>query len=174
MNAIELFSFQFHRVQDYYLVTLKDIEPETMKWQPLKNANSVGFLLWHILRTWDSYLQFVDGSEQLYDQNNLSQKFGFATEGKGVGGSGVGTGFTPEEAADVIPQPAPLNEYLTALAQRTRSYLSQASEKDLGREVQVPWWPAPSTVSGVLTHILAHSFMHLGEAQYIKGMVTGA
>jgi uncharacterized damage-inducible protein DinB len=173
MNTIELFSFQFQRVHDYYLYTLKDIQPEIMKWQPVKNANSVGFLLWHILRTWDAYLQFVDGSEELYDKNKLSLKFGFESAGKGVGGRGVGTGFTPEEAADVIPQPAALNEYLVALSERTTQYLKQASEKDLGKEIKVPWWPAPSSVAGVLIHILAHSFMHLGEAQYVKGMVTG-
>jgi uncharacterized damage-inducible protein DinB len=174
MNTLDLFSYQFQRVQDYYFFTLKDIQPEKMQWQPVKNANTIGFLLWHILRTWDAYFAFVDGGEDLYEKLNLSQNFGFITSGKGVGGSGVGTGFTPEEAADVIPAPAQLTEYLAVLLERTREFLSQTSEKELGREVKVPWWNAPSTVSGVLTHILVHSFMHLGEAQYVKGMVTGA
>ena len=26
----------------------------------------MGFLLWHILRIWDSYLSFVDGMDDLY------------------------------------------------------------------------------------------------------------
>jgi hypothetical protein len=35
----------------------------------------------------------------------------------------------------------------------------------------VPWWPPSPAVARVHIHILAHSHMHLGEAQYVRSLL---
>ncbi len=83
----------------------------------------------------------------------------------------MGTGFNREDVAIVRPRAAQLNGLLESLLGRTRSYINTASPEDFDREVVVPWWPVPSTAGGILSHIVMHSLMHIGEAQYARGLV---
>ena len=150
MNPADIYSDFFQRVQRHFGVALKDLSAEDLTWCPSEGANSVGFLLWHLLRTWDGYLCLIDGNAETYEADNWAEKFGFDTSGRGVEGTGMGTGFNGEDVAIVRPRAAQLNGFLEALLGRTRHYISAASPADFDWEVVVPWWPAPSTAGGIL------------------------
>lgn len=172
MNASALLLVQFQNVYDQFLATPKDTRPEQMVWQPALNSNNITFLLWHVLRIWDSYLCLIDGRPELYEEGNWPRRLGFEAKGKGAGGNGVGTGFTADDVTEVKAPPDELNEYLEALWERTKYYLSTASDENLESELKVPWWPRPATIARIFAHIIAHSYMHIGEAQYVKGLVS--
>ncbi len=171
MNPADIYSDLFQRVQRHFGISLKDLSTEDLAWCPVAEANSVGFLLWHLLRTWDGYLCLVDGKGETYEAENWAEKFGFDTSGRGVEGTGMGTGFNGEDVALVRPGAEQLNGFLESLLGRTRSYISTASPEDFDREVVVPWGPTSSTAGGILSHIVMHSLMHIGEAQYARGVV---
>jgi hypothetical protein len=171
MNANSLLITQYEILQRQFHLTLKDLTLEQIHWQPAADANSIGFLLWHTLRAWDSYFSLIENKAELYKHGGWPERFGFDTRGRGVEGSDMGTGFTAEDVRIVRPRPEALLEYLEALFQATMRHLKSASAESLSQTMVVPWWPAPPTVARVHTHILAHSYMHLGEAQYVRGLL---
>jgi uncharacterized damage-inducible protein DinB len=174
MNASELLLAQFQTLHDRFASTANGLSDDLISWRPTTDANSIGFLLWHVLRTWDVYLCFVDGAEELYEQENWPQRFGFDARGRGIAGGGMGTGFTADDVALVKAQPAPLIDYLEALLTRTTRPLRTASDESLAHHVEIPWWPqGPATIADVLSHIITHSYIHLGEVYYARGLASG-
>ena len=171
MNAAEVLRVQFERLHDQFARTVNEVSAAEMDWRPRPGVNSIGFLLWHALRTWDAYLCFVDGAAEVYGPGQWPERFGFDTTGRGIGG--IGTGFSADDVAVVKARPEPLLAYLGALHRRTNDALSRATEDSLARQVQIPWWPqGPSTVAVVLAHIQAHTYIHLGEGYCIRGLAS--
>ncbi len=170
MTPAALLQMQMQTVRNQFARTVQDLSAEQLSWQPNTHTNSIGFTLWHVLRTWDDYWPAMGAGDEMYEQEGWPQRFGFETKGRGVGGSGMGTGFTPEDVAVVKPPPDVLSAYLEALWTRTQFYLGTATDDSLAREFKIPWWPnVIATPARVLSHIIAHSLLHLGEAQYLKG-----
>jgi hypothetical protein len=169
MNAADVLRMQFQRLHDQFARAVNEVSVKEMDWRLKPDANSIGFLLWHSLRIWDAYLCFVDGKEELYEKGNWPERFGFDTTGRGIGG--IGTGFTADDVAVVKARPGPLTDFLEALQERANRSLGTATDDSLSRSVQIPWWPqGPSTVAAVLTHIQAHTYIHLGEAYCVQGL----
>jgi uncharacterized damage-inducible protein DinB len=174
MNSAALLKTQFETIERQFKLVLKDLSLEQLHWQPIPAANSIAFLLWHLLYTWDEYMSLIENREVLYEKEGWPQRFGFETKGLGVAGSGMGTGFTPEDVAIVRPRPEPLLDYLQVLTKEIKSYLKKATDESLSREATVPWWRPKTTTAGrVLAHIIAHSNFHLGETQYVRGLAIG-
>jgi uncharacterized damage-inducible protein DinB len=171
MNTASLLTTQYGILQRQFTGTLKDLTLEQLQWQPVPEANSIGFLLWHILRTWDSYASLINNQDELYESDGWRERFGLDTRGRGVEGSDTGTEFAPEDVRIVKPQPETLLDYLRALSEQAERSLADANDENLSQEMIVPWWPEPPTIARVHTHILAHSYIHLGEAQYLRGLI---
>lgn len=115
------------------------------------------------------YLNYLDGRQELYFADDWASRFAFDT---GVKRSGnIGTDFTPDEVARVTPSAAMLNAYLDAVWARTLAYLDAANDRSLARPVRIPWWPEVVPHARVLVHIVRHSYLHLGEALYLKSLL---
>jgi hypothetical protein len=171
MNTAEVLRVQFQALHTQFARTVREVSVEDLDWRPRLGVNSIGFLLWHALRTWDAYLCFVDGAEELYAAGNWPERFGFDATGRGI--ADVGTGFTADDVAVVKARPGPLADYLESLQQRTIDSLARATDDDLSRAVQISWWPqGPSTAAAVLAHIQAHTYIHLGEAYCVRGLAS--
>jgi uncharacterized damage-inducible protein DinB len=170
MNGSDLLITEFEIIQRQLPATLEGLSSDQLHWRPARGANSIGFLLWHVLRTWDGYLAIIRNTEEIYARDAWAEKFGFDTSGRGIEGSGMGTGFTPDDVDFVLAQTEPLLGYLQSLLEETLDDLRSATADDLSREVLIPWWPSPAAAARVYVHIIAHSYFHLGEAQYIRGM----
>ncbi len=171
MDTKELLALQFQSVRNQVTAAFKDLDAAQLNWSPRPDANTIGFLIWHALRTWDGYQSMLAGTTDLYESEDWPQRFGFDVQGRGVEGSGTGTGFTPEDVALVKPAPETLDQYLEALFNFTQRYLAIATDESLGQSFQVPWWPGPVPQARVLSHILIHTLMHAGEAQYVRGLL---
>ncbi len=171
MNTSELLQIQFQTLQRHFNFTLKDLTLDQLFWQPNKDANSISFLLWHVLRAWDSYYSMLFNRPELYEADHWPQRFGFDVSDKGFDGISIGTGFSSEDVALVKAEPAVLVAYLEALFDQLQHFLQSATGEDLGKTFIVPWWPNPSTVAGVLSHIMTHGMEHIGQAQYVLGLL---
>jgi hypothetical protein len=171
MNTSQLLQSQFETIKRQLPAVMEDLTREQLCWRPSPQVNSIGFLVWHILRTWDGYNALLYNQEEIYEEEGWAQRFGFDTTGRGVEGSGMGTGFTPDDVAIIDPKPELLLEYMDVLFKQTRTYLSGASEESLAEPFRVPWWPNEVPVARVNSHIIGHSYFHLGEAQYARGLM---
>jgi uncharacterized damage-inducible protein DinB len=174
MDPAFVLQTQFDIVERQFKAVLKGLTLGQILWLPDPDGNSIGFLLWHLLYTWDEYMSLVEKREIIYIQDGWSERFEFETQGLGAGGSGMGTGFTPEDVAIVRPRPEALLDYLRWLSKEMQDYLKKATEESLEADVIVPWWkPKTASAGRVLIHIIAHSNFHIGEAQYVRGLARG-
>ncbi|HEX9615902.1 MAG TPA: DinB family protein, partial [Anaerolineales bacterium] len=60
MNSAALLKIQFERIEREFKLVLKYLSLEQIHWQPAPEANSLGFLLWHLLYTWDEYAALIE------------------------------------------------------------------------------------------------------------------
>ncbi len=172
MNTSALLLLQYQTMQRHFIATLQDLTDEQMNWKPAGDANTISFLLWHVLRAWDSYYSMVFSRPEIYEIGAWSEKFGFDVSDKGFDGISIGTGFSTEDVSIVKAKPAVLVGYFNALFDVLSRTLDSATDQDLGQEFIVPWWPSPSTVAGVLSHVLTHGMEHIGQAQYVRGLLS--
>ncbi len=171
MNTSALLLLQYQTMQRHFNSIFQDLNDEQMNWKPEGDANTISFLLWHVLRAWDSYYSMLFNSPELYEAEGWPKKFGFDVTGKGYDGTAMGTGFSTEDVAIVNAKPEVLAAYFDALLSVLNGYLKTATDEALGQEFIVPWWPNPSTVAGVLSHVLTHGMEHIGQALYVRGML---
>jgi uncharacterized damage-inducible protein DinB len=64
-----------------------------------------------------------------------------------------------------------LVEYAEAVHRRSRDYLSGLSEDDLDRVVDRRWDP-PVTLGVRLVSVIDDDTQHLGQAAYVRGLLT--
>jgi hypothetical protein len=169
MTANQILKTQFEIIGRLISQTLDELSQEILFRQLEGQANSIGFSIWHLLRTWDDYEALIHSRTPIYERDGWTGEFGFDVSGRGIEGSGMGTGFTPADVALVRPEASTLLDYHRALSEFTHDYLEGVSETDLAREVLVPWWNFKPTVARVYIHVIGHSFLHLGEAQFVRG-----
>lgn len=169
MNAAQVLQMQIERLLQEFKNTVSNLDAKQLVWRPAPDANSIGFSVWHSARAWDMYLTFLDGAEDTYVTHGWTERFGFDTEGRGI--NAAGSEFTEEDVGLVKPQPTTLIEYVDAVFVRTKRYLGNASADDLAQQVRVPWWPEVKPKGFIVAHIIRHSYQHLGEAQYAKGLL---
>ncbi len=171
MNTSQLLLLQYQTMQRHFKSTFQDLSDEQMNWKPAGDANPISFLLWHVLRAWDTYYSMLFGGPELYEAGAWPEKFGFDVSSKGIGGMAMGTDFTSDDVAIVTAKPEVLAAYFDALLDVLTGYLQTATNEALGQEFIVPWWPTPSTVAGVLSHVLTHGMEHIGQALYVRGIL---
>jgi uncharacterized damage-inducible protein DinB len=170
MDANQVLKTEFEMIGRQLREVLKDLSPEQILHMPGGNNNSIGFLAWHILLAWDEYDTLIQKQDDLYRKDGWPEKFGFDVSGRGIEGSGMGTGFTPEDVALVRPQVETLLAYHAAVSRRTLDYIKNASQDELATQMVIPWWPNPVPVARVLIHIIGHSLIHIGEAWATKDL----
>jgi len=88
----------YNRVPEYLGSILEDLTPDDLKWQPDRNANSIGWLTWHLTRQHDAQLADLMGDEQLWVRDGWAKRFKRPADG-----SDTGFGDTPEQVAAFDP-----------------------------------------------------------------------
>lgn len=171
MTMIEVFIAQLQNAHDHIAHTLQDLSDEQINYRPSAESHSIGFAIWHALRAWDDYYALITHAESIYARENWAERFGFDTTGKGV--NGIGTGFTTQDVVAIRLRVAVLCDFLERLLAHTRASLSAMNDDVLLHEAIVPWWnPSTVTFARVLSHVVAHTYSHIGEAEYIRGLLN--
>ncbi len=148
---------------------LKDLTAGDLNTRPGSRANSIAWIAWHIARAQDRHLCDVFHAEQVYLGDGWHTRFGRAPDPKDSG-----TGHSPEEAAAFkVPDAAVLLDYHTAVVERSQTLLWGMSADDIERVADYPGARAGATVGGWLNGLLAHSWQHLGEIGYARGLIQG-
>ena len=64
--------------------TLDGLTAEELKWQPKNDANSIGLILFHVIRTEDSMVHRIQGKPQIWETAKWYQKFNKAIDDGGA------------------------------------------------------------------------------------------
>ena len=152
---------------------VRDLDAETLSWQPHPKANSVGVTVWHLARWFDLLAHQIfrgrDASEELWHRDGWRERTGYDPRGIGSRGWGVLTGYTTEEVARV---PALTGAELLSYYERSAEALIAAITElgPDGMNAAPRGAPGERTALVWLTTIVEGEFGHLGEIRALKSL----
>ena len=157
----------FDRVVQGVDAVLEGLAPGDLRWRPDPGANPVGWLLWHLLRQQDAQLSALSGDEQAWTAEGWDARFGLP-----YGQRATGFGQDAEEVGRLeVADPALLSGYAAAVGARTRRLVEGLGEADYARVVDDRWDP-PVTLAVRVYSVLEDAAKHLGQAEYVRGMLS--
>ena len=183
MEMKELIQDGFENVKRVFDRTLNGLTPAELKWQPRPDANSIGLIFFHSIRSEDHAIHRLQDKPQLWESEKWYQKFNKTIEDGGAH-------YTAEQvAAFVVPDLKDLLAYAEAVRKETLNYLKGLKPKDFDKKVNLPpppartampegspvppWPPFNPVVSTMLMHEVTHLSEHAGEISYIRGLQRG-
>ena len=139
---------------------------DDLQWRPSPEANSIGWLLWHLIRVQDHHVSELLDERQVWTTGDWSRGFQLEPDPRNTG-----YGHSGDDVATVRAEgPEALTSYCDAVASRTRSFLAGLNEEDLDRVVDERWDP-PVTLGVRLVSIAEDDLQHAGQAAYARGLL---
>ena len=143
------------------------LTPAEARWQPTLHTNHIAWLVWHLARTEDRWINRVlRGTCEVWIADGWAERFRMDPEQGGFGQTIEEVRAMPE-----IPL-TDLMAYFDAVRVVTRQYLEQATEADLAREYHHSRLGA-LTGAWILGHILIEESQHVGQVALIRGIMRG-
>jgi len=169
VQATDVLQDAIGRIRTLVRSAAKGLGPDALAFRPAPEANSIAWLLWHLTRVQDSHLAEIIGEEQVWASGRWA-----ADLDRPADPSDTGYGHTSEEVAAVRPgRPDPLVAYHEAVAERTLAWLASAADADLERIIDRSYDP-PVSVGVRVTSVVSDNLQHVGQAQYLRGIVLKA
>ena len=167
MTLGELLVDTFDRIREGAGDAVRGLSPEQLAERPGSSANSIGWLVWHLARVQDDHIAAVADHEQVWTSAGWHERFAlpFAAEDTGYG-------HTSDQVAQVCGLDAEqLVGYLDAVHARTVEYVQPLTADDLARVVDERWDP-PVTLGVRLVSVLNDDQQHVGQAAFIRGLLS--
>ena len=169
MKWYDLLRDGYTRISEIMTSYLNGLSVEDLKWQPRPDANSIGWLTWHLTRVQDDHIASLMGGEQLWVKDGWHDKFNRPADP-----TDRGFGHTPEQVAAFEPPAAEiLLAYHKAVSARSKSFFLTLSETDLDRELNEPQYQPLPTVGVRLISVMSDNLQHAGQAAFVRGLLQG-
>ena len=116
MTPADLLTDAFGRIRAGAHRVLADVDDEALAARPGPDANTIGWLVWHLLRVQDDHIADVAGTEQVWTSQGYAARAGlpfddgatgFGQSAEEVGQVRVGAGLLGEYADAVTTRPSP-------------------------------------------------------------------
>ena len=160
--ARDLLVDSFTRVRELVVELTDGLTEEAATFRPGPEANSIGWLSWHLTRIQDDHVAGLAGVEQAWPA--WRERFGLP-----FSDWATGYGQTSEEVAAVRVTGDLLAGYHADVHALTLDYLEPITAEELARVVDTRWKP-PVTASVRLVSVLGDVYQHLGQAAYVRGL----
>lgn len=173
MNEAQIYREQLDTLTNDIKAEFDGIDSGILYKRPAPSANTPGFLYWHILRIWDLDLNHIIKGEaadaDAWHRGGYSEKSGYNPDGKGLERlPGMGLGYSDAEVDEVNVPLDVLTAYHDQLTAETNAYLE--SGDDLRADLNRPGRPG-ITAAMRLQHLIGHSYGHLGDIRFAKGLL---
>jgi hypothetical protein len=147
------------------LVVVSDLTDAQLAWRPSPKAHSIAFALWHMTRTEDNFQNDVNRHGTVWANGGFAVKWGYPEKG-------VGTAWEDERAASLpMPGKEPLLEYVRAVFAAADDAADSLDDATLNEVRPSSFLGKDHIVGEVLLGAITHSNRHLGEMEYIKGLL---
>ncbi len=166
MTPADLLTDAFGRIRDGAHRVLADLDDEALAARPAPDANTIGWLVWHLLRVQDDHVADVAGTEQVWMSQGYAARAGLPFDD-----GATGYGQSVEEVGQVRVDAGFVGEYADAVTEATLAYLATIGPDDLDRVVDESWDP-PVTLAVRLVSVIGDDLQHLGQAAYAKGLLA--
>jgi uncharacterized damage-inducible protein DinB len=165
MTPSQLLNDAFGRIHDDGLAVVDSLNVDQLASRPGPQANSIGWLVWHLARVQDDHIADVGEMEQVWTAQDFVSRFDLPFPP-----SEIGFGHSTDQVAAVRVDADLLAAYLSAVHAQTTAYVDGLEDSDLDRVVDTRWDP-PVTLGARLVSVLNDDTKHLGQAEYIRGLL---
>ncbi|PKB79170.1 MAG: hypothetical protein BZY88_14655 [SAR202 cluster bacterium Io17-Chloro-G9] len=149
---------------------LMGLDEGMMARQPTDQCNSISWLLWHLTRVTDAFINTrLRDLTQLWIKDGWHEKFGMPadSENRGVGWSAA------EVAAWMPPSQGAQLGYYQAVRTEAREFLANVTPQEMDREIIMPPVPEPRTVATAMGQMVWDTVAHGGQIAYLRGFYRG-
>jgi hypothetical protein len=166
--ATELLADAFGRVHEGVPSVVVGLAPDDLLWRAGREANPIGWLIWHLTRVQDDHVADLGGVGQVWTTAGWYERFAlpYPVSAVGYGQSSIDVG------AFVLPDPELLIDYHAATHAMTIGVIESLAEDDYLRVVDDQWDP-PVTAVVRLVSVVNDITQHLGQAAYVRGLLDG-
>jgi hypothetical protein len=182
----------YHEINLEILQVVRALSDSQIRWQPYWACHSIAFILWHVAR-WTDHLQAtITGmteelshrlpiGKQIWDTEQLADLWGF--DSTQLGESETGTSFDIEASGEPgWPEKSILLDYAERVFAAADHVISVIDDEQFQETERLQYDSAymkeslarTGTVGNALMEHLVHSAKHLGEIDYLTGMLKQA
>ena len=156
----------FERISQGVHESVEGLTEDQLSARVAPEANTIGWLIWHLTRVQDSHIAEVADKEQVWTSGGWYDRFGLPFNAKATG-----YGFSGDDVGAVkgIDQ-AQLTGYFDAVHERTLDYVAGLADADLEAIVDTRWDP-PVTLAARLVSVISDDLQHVGQAAYARGLL---
>ena len=149
---------------------LEGLDDATLSSQPNDQSNSIAWLLWHMNRVVDTFINTrLRSKPQVWVQGDWCGKFGMSGEPETTG-----QGWSSDRVAGWAPPSREVQlGYFEAIKSAARDYLGSLTEADLDASLVVPPANEPRAVSDMLGILVYDNVVHGGQIAYLRGYYKG-
>lgn len=165
MNVSDLLTDALGRVRQQMPDLVTGLSDDDLAWRPDPGANSIAWLVWHLSRIEDDHVSDVAGTPQAWTADGWEERFALPfPPGE------HGYGMSSDDVGRVRVGGDLLAGYYDAVAGRSQAYVATLTPDDLDRVVDDRWDP-PVTLGVRLVSVVNEVNAHLGQAQYVRGLL---
>jgi uncharacterized damage-inducible protein DinB len=165
MTSAELLADAFGRIREVVHHVLDGLSREQLAFRVDSEANSIGWLIWHLTRIQDDHVAGAAGTEQVWTSAGWVDRFKLPLEP-----SDHGYGHTSDQVESVVVDAEPLRQYYDAVHEATLAYIAGLTDADLDRVVDDRWDP-PVTLGVRLVSVIHDDVTHTGQAAFVRGIL---
>lgn len=164
--AHDLLTDAFTRVHEDLPGVVDGLTVAELLWRPDPEANSIGWLLWHLTRVQDDHLAGVGEVDQAWTSQGWAARFDLPYD---VAAHGYGHSRA-EVGAFALSDPGLLVGYHGAVHALTLRVVAALDDAGFARIVDRRWDP-PVTAGVRIVSVVNDITQHLGQAAYVRGLV---
>jgi uncharacterized damage-inducible protein DinB len=165
MTTADLLVESFGRIRALVHRAVEGLTRDELTLRLGPEANSIGWLIWHLTRIQDDHISEVAGTEQVWTAAGWMERFGLPLDA-----GDTGYGHTSEQVALVSVDAESLGAYYDAVHATTLQFVRQLTATKLDRIVDRRW--NPQVTLGVrLVSVVTDDLLHAGQAVYIRGIL---
>lgn len=173
--ARDLLTDAFQRVHELVPSVVEGLTRDQLVWRPHPEANSIGWLVWHLIRIQDDHVSGVVakvgsagdlGAEQVWRSTGWADRFALPYPP-----GDTGYGHSAHQVGEfTVTGPELLVGYQDDVHRRTLTLIDTLDDVSLDTVVDDRWDP-PVTAGVRLVSVLGDAWQHLGQAAYVRGLL---
>ncbi len=146
---------------------LDSLTQQEVIWRPASGCNSIGLILFHVVRSEDSMMQgILQEKPEIWKSEKWYEKLNLSVEEEGGH-------YTVEQVnAFQVPELSDIMAYYDAVRARTKECLRGMELEEFYKEVTFPNFGELPTAN-IFSIIVAHTSEHIGEISYLRGLQRG-
>jgi len=166
MEAKEIILKSLEESQEYLNKALDRLTEEEIAWAPGAESNSIAFILWHVARTEDTWVNgVIQGENEIYDAGGWQERLGTPPKESGYS-------YTKEQLqAWPVPKLELLRGYADSVREKTMAVLQSITAEKLSETVGTG--PVRDTRGVILAHLITEIALHVGQIHYLHGLHRG-